>query len=230
MNSPARKAHDDKISSLAIEYAHQGFTVTKEPSSAEMPFDLGDYRPDLIARNVGGGLIVEVKTRASTIAVDRFQALAQEVSEHPGWRFLLVTLDDVDTAKIPTTSSELPSWDQLADKMHQTKELIAKDALEPAILYLWSIFESALRRRAIALSIPVERLPASVLLNHMYSQGEISVHEISLFRDFMLKRNRIAHGAAEVIDATLATTIFSSVDRLLAEWGHESLVRSNLQE
>ena len=219
MNNPAKTAHDEKIDSLASTYAKQGFTVLREPSSSELPFDLGDYEPDLIVTNGDSRLIIEVKTTASRISVDRFQSLAQEISKHPGWRFLLVTLDDVDSSRIPTTSSELPTWPQLVAKLQQAQALIAEGALEPALLYLWSIFEAALRKRAIAQSIPVERLPASTLLNHMYSQGEISVDDVDLFREFMGKRNRIAHGANEQIGPNLVAPVFQVINRLLIDCG-----------
>ncbi len=218
MNNPVRTAHDKKIDSLASTYREQGFTVLKEPSGSELPFDLGGYKPDLIATKGDAGLIIEVKATASRISVDRFQSLAQEISKHPGWRFLLVTLEDVDSSKIPTGSGELPTWPQLVTKLQQVQALIAEGALEPAVLYLWSIFEAALRKRAITQSIPVERLPASMLLNHMYSQGEVSVDDIDLFREFMNKRNRIAHGASELIDPTIVALIFQSVSRLLTDW------------
>jgi len=221
MNSSTKTVHDEKINSLASTYAQQGFNVLKEPSSSEVPFDLGDYKPDLIAIKGDTNLIIEVKTTASRISVDRFQSLAQEISRHPGWRFLLVTLDDVDSSRIPTTSSELPTWSQLITKLHQAQALIAEGAFEPAMLYLWSIFEAALRKRAIAQSIPVERLPASTLLNHMYSQGEVSVDDVDLFREFMSKRNRIAHGANEPIDPNLIAPVFQSVNRLLTCWGEQ---------
>lgn len=219
MNNIAKTAQDEKINSLASDYAQQGFTVFKDPSSNEIPFDLGGYRPDLMATRGGSGLIIEVKTKASRISVDRLQSLAQEISRHPGWRFLLVTLEDVDSSRIPTTSNELPTWPQLATKLQQAQNLIAEGAFDPAMLYLWSIFEAALRKQAIAQSIPVERLPAAMLLNHMYSQGEISVDDFDLFLEFMSKRNRIAHGANESIDPALAASVFQSVNRLLAEWG-----------
>lgn len=219
MNSPAKAAYDDKINSLASTYAQQGFKVLREPSVNELPFDLGGYRPDLLATKGDTGLIIEVKTKAARVSVDRFQSLAQEISTHPGWRFLLVTLEDVDSSKIPTTSNELPTWVQLATKLQQAQALIAEGALEPAVLYLWGIFEATLRKRAISQSIPVERLPASMLLNHMYSQGEVSVDDVDLFRDFMSKRNRIAHGANESIDLAIVARVFQSVNRLLTEWG-----------
>lgn len=220
MNTNAKIAHDQKVDSLASNYSQQGFTVWKEPQNDAMPFYLGGYRPDLVAQKNNTGLIIEVKTAQSPVSVDRFRTLAQEVSSHPGWRFLLVTLDDADLLETPTTNNELPTWSQLMIKLQQAKTLIAAGSFEPSILYLWSIFEAALRKQAIAHNIPVERQPASRLLKHMYSQGEVSVNDLDLFQDFFSKRNRIAHGANEPVSENLITRIFESVHRLLTEWSH----------
>ena len=219
--SSLAQTHDEAIDSLASTYRKDGFDVLKEPRGASLPFDLGGYQPDLIATKGGAGLIIEVKTRPSPISVDRFQSIAQEVSQHPGWRFLLVTLEDVDSSKIPTTRDELPTWEQLSTRLKQVKALISEGAIEPALLYLWSVFEAALRHRAIAQNIPVERLPASTLLQHMYSQGEISVDDIDALQEFMEKRNRIAHGASEPLDKPAIEKMADSVSRLLKEWSTE---------
>ena len=218
MSTPTKIEHDKKIDSLAQEYLQQGFAVTKEPAAGAIPFDLGGYRPDLIVTKGDTNLIIEVKTKTSRISIDKFQSLSQEIARHDGWRFILVTLDDVDSSKIPTANDELPTWHQLKNKLLQAQSLMTEGAIEPATLYLWSIFEAALRKRAIARQIPVERLPASILINHMYSQGEVSVNDFDLFREFMNKRNRLAHGANEAIDPKQIALVFNTVNRVLTEW------------
>lgn len=218
MNTSESGLLDGKLDSLAADYARSGFAVLKAPSASQLPFDLGDYRPDLIATKDGTGLVIEVRSSASRISVDRLQQLADEVSRHPGWRFLLVTLDDVDTRKIPTTESELPNWPELDRKLDQVNGLVEKGLLEPALLYLWSIFEAALRRRAIAQHIPVERLPATMLLRHLYSQGEVSVDQLDVFQEFFDKRNRLAHGGNEVLDPGFIRRLIQSVKEVVADW------------
>lgn len=218
MNTATKAEHDQKIDSLVQSYLQQGFSVVKEPATDKIPFDLGSYRPDLIATKGNVNLIIEVKTKASRLSIDKLQSLAQEIARHEGWRFLLVTLDDIDSSKIPSANDELPAWHQLENKLIQAQALIAEGAIEPAILYLWSIFEAALRKRAISQGIPVERLPASMLMKHMYSQGEVSVNDIDLFREFMNKRNRVAHGANETIDPHQLSLVFQTINRILTEW------------
>jgi hypothetical protein len=218
MNTVQGNPHNAKLDALAEDYARDGFVVLKEPSPGQLPFDLGDYRPDLVAIKGDTGLVVEVKASASRISIDRLQQTAGAVASHPGWRFLLVTLDDVDSRKIPTTAIELPTWPELEAKLAQVKGLLEKGMAEPALLYLWSVFEAALRRRAIAQNIPVERLPANSLLRHLYSQGEISVDQIDTLEEFFDRRNRLAHGAKETIDADFVQRLVLAVGELIAEW------------
>lgn len=167
MNAVLKNLDDEKLNSLASTYVRDGFDVLIEPSPHQLPFDLGGYCPDLIAVKGETHLMIEVKPSASRVSVDRLQSLAQEIAQHAGWRFLLVTLDDVDAKTIPTTEGELPTWRELGDKVKRVDSLLDEGAFEPALLYLWSIFEAALRKRAIFQNIPVERLPAGMLLKHM---------------------------------------------------------------
>ncbi|NAO53356.1 hypothetical protein [Pseudomonas syringae] len=221
MNSSIQLAHEKKIESLVKDYSQQGFTVMKEPAAESIPFDLGGYRPDLLATKGDLKLIIEVKTKASRISIDKFQSLAQEISKHDGWRFLLVTLEDIDSSSAPTGEYELPTWPQLESKLLQIHPLIKERLIEPATLYLWSIFEAALRKRAIDQSIPVERLPPSILIKHMYSQGEVSVNDMNMLLEFMNKRNRLAHGANEKIDPEQLSILLQTVSRILAEWTNQ---------
>jgi hypothetical protein len=218
MNAVLKTQYDEALNALASCYVRDGFDVLIQPSAHQLPFELGGYRPDLVAVKGETHLIIDVKPSAARISIDRLQALAQDIAQHAGWRFLLVTLDDVDAKTIPTTEVELPTWRELGEKMKRVDSLLEQGAFEPALLYLWSIFEAALRKRAISQSIPVERLPASMLLKHMYSQGEVSVEKIDLFLAFMQKRNRLAHGANEVIDTAFARALAMSIAALLTDW------------
>ncbi|WP_409567658.1 hypothetical protein [Rugamonas sp. DEMB1] len=218
MTISTQTLRDRKMDALAATYAKEGYLVLKEPAAGELPFDLNGYRPDLIAKKDDGGLIIEVRAGALPGSVDRVQYLAQEISKHPGWRFLLATVADADPSIVPTTADDLPTWRQLADKLTQARALAGNGAVEPALLYLWGIFEAALRKRAIAENIPVERLPPAMLLNHMYSQGEVSIAQHDLFREFMTIRNRMAHGANTTVDSVHVATLLNETEELVADW------------
>lgn len=201
INEPIIKSlHDQKVESLANELLQKGYKVTVEPLVTDLPFRLGNYRPDLIASKNNGGIILEVKTN-QRFSVERFQELAERIAEHDHWRFLLVTLDDVTKNLLPEADEELPSWRELQTKMESISSLIQQLMLEPAVLYLWGTAEAMLRKRAIVQKIPIERLHAATLLNHMYSCGEVSMTEFDLLKSILDKRNRVAHGRVTSLNA-----------------------------
>jgi hypothetical protein len=61
-------------------------------------------------------------------------------------------------------------------------------------LSLWVILEAALRRQAKQVSIPIERFPTSSLINHLYSQGELSIEQFDKAKALQVIRNRFIHG------------------------------------
>ena len=215
-----KSIHDDKVESLIKKYRDEGFTVIQNPKADQLPFDLDDYQPDILAtKNQNeSGLIIEVKTSISPVSVERLQSVAEEISRHPGWHFLLVTLEDIEAESLPGISEELPSWEELIDHFSQVGKLIENNNIEPAFLFLWSVFEGALRKRAVDVSIPIERLPVIRLLRSMYSLGELSISEFDIIQAYLEKRNRLAHGYIQKLNSQVLLTFIMLVVKLLIEW------------
>ena len=218
-----KSLHDEKVESLIKKYRDQGFTVIQNPKADQLPFDLDNYQPDILAtknENETGliGLIIEVKTSISPVSVERLQSVAEEISRHPGWHFLLVTLEDIEAESLPGTSEELPSWEELINYFSQVSKLIENNNIEPAFLFLWSVFEGALRKRAVDVSISVERLPVIRLLRSMYSLGELSISEFDIVQAYFEKRNRLAHGYIQKLDSEVLPRFVILFVNLLIEW------------
>ena len=215
-----KSLRDDKVESLIKKYRDEGFTVIQNPKADQLPFDLDNYQPDILAtKNQNeSGLIIEVKTSISPVSVERLQSVAEEISRHPGWRFLLVTLEDIEAESLPGTSEELPSWEELIDHFSQVSKLIENNNIEPAFLFLWSVFEGALRKRAVDVSIPVERLPVIRLLRTMYSLGELSISEFDSIQACLEQRNRLAHGYIQKLNSQVLLTFIMLIVKLLGEW------------
>lgn len=208
-----------KVRALVEQYTKAGFQVSVEPNLEQLPFDLGGYRPDLIAVKDQAGIIVDVEPSSARIPVERYQALAEEVARHPGWRFLLITPDDVNGETIPASPEEFPSWQTLLHCAYQARRLVASGEYEPALLYSWGIFEGALRKRAAETLTPVERFPASRLINHMYSLGELSINQYDRVLSALKARNRLTHGdIANPAYARLAEDFSELLAGLLEEW------------
>ncbi|MBS9384212.1 MAG: hypothetical protein HEQ24_08210 [Dolichospermum sp. BR01] len=212
--------HHDKVKSLAEKYVNEGFNVVIEPkmNQLQLPFNLGNYQPDIIATKNNSGLVIDVKTSTNRVSVENLQAISEEISRHPDWRFLLVTLEDIEAESLPGTSEELPSWEELIDHFSQVSKLIENNNIEPAFLFLWSVFEGALRKRAVDVSIPVERLPVIRLLRTMYSLGELSISEFDIIQACLEERNRLAHGYIQKLDLETLHTFIMLVVKLLIEW------------
>jgi hypothetical protein len=222
MNNMIQSLYEQKIQSAAQELLANGYQVSIDPLVSNLPFELGGYIPDLIATKDDKGIVLEIKASLKRLSVDRFQDIAERVATHPGWRFLLVTLDDTSEKILPSSAGELPSWEELNISLGKLNTLIQDSFLEPAFLYLWSILEAALRKRAITQNIPISRFPTKELLNHAFSSGEISISDFDLFTSYLDVRNRIAHGIVVTIDSEILKLAQSSVQILVVKWSKET--------
>jgi hypothetical protein len=217
MRSQAQDARQKRISELAAEYAQRGFHVLADPGPDAVPFDLGGYRPSLLASKGDEHHIVEVKTPGTHFTVDRLQELSEEVSRHPNWRFFLVTADDLAPGEFPA-SAVLLSWEQLEERFQKAGRLLELGGSEAALLALWAVLEGMLRLQAERASLPIERLPSSALINHLYSHGELSMDQFDEALLLLDLRNRVTHGFATPDVDKAANRLQSLIVGLLAEW------------
>lgn len=203
---------------IAEKYRLKGFEVVIEPSKSLIPFDLGNYYPDLIARkSPDEGYIIELKNSTSRISVDRYREIAEIVAQHHGWRFLLITGDDI-SLEDAKGNDELLTWEQMLHRKEQAQRFLAIGEVEVAFLYLWGILEAAMRQQAKQVAIPIERFPANSLINHLYSQGELSMEQFDKARGIQTVRNRIAHGYQSPDLTEPANQLLELVNELIAMW------------
>lgn len=186
--------HDEKVKSIAQELSEKGYEVTIEPSKTRLPFDLDGYIPDLIATKNDQGIIVEVKSDLRRLSVDKFQDLAERVASHQGWRFILVPIENTNEQIFCDIPNNFPSWKELKNQLSNVNILIEQSQFLPALLFLWSILEASIRKRAIEQNLPIENFSSINLLNHAFSSGEISVSQFDLCNEIFFLRKKIAHG------------------------------------
>jgi hypothetical protein len=190
----AKVLEKNKLQGIAEKYRLQGFEVVIEPSKSLIPFDLGNYCPDLIARKGSDeGYIIELKNSIAKISVDRYREIAEIVAQHYGWRFLLITGEDVASID-PQDGNELLTWEQMLQRQEQAQRFLAIGEMEVAFFYLWGVLEAAMRCQAKQVSIPIERFPANSLINHLYSQGELSMEQFDQARVIQTVRDRSIYG------------------------------------
>ena len=109
MKTNSINSESANLTELARSYEAQGFTVKVLPAPADIPFDLGGYRADLLAEKEGQHLLIEVKHAGTPLSVDRLQSLAETVRQQPGWQLLLVPAPEGPGQSL-RTASPLASW------------------------------------------------------------------------------------------------------------------------
>ncbi|MBD2177363.1 hypothetical protein H6F42_10615 [Pseudanabaena sp. FACHB-1998] len=187
-------SEQNRLQGIAEKYRLQGFEVVIEPSKSLIPFDLRNYCPDLMARKGSDvGYIIEFKNSIAKISVDRYREIAEIVAQHQGWRFLLITGEDV-SSEDPKNDSESLTWKQMLQRQEQAQKFLEIGEVEVAFLSLWRVLEAAMRRQAMQVTIPIERFPANSLINHLYSQGELSMEQFDQVRVIQTVRDRLIHG------------------------------------
>ena len=219
MNNP-KEIHDALMARIAQKYEKDGYKVYIEPKTPNLPFDLGLYRPDLLAmKSENDGYIIEIKSKATYASVDRFREIAETVSQHDGWRFLLVTGDDISLNE-PEQKSEklLLSWEQILARKGKGEKLLLLGELEGAFLTFWGILEAMMRKQAEQVSLPIESFPTSSLIKHLYSQGELSIEQFDKTMELLNIRNQFVHGFQSQNLDKAVTELQKIVSELLESW------------
>lgn len=215
-----QEAHDLLMARVAQQYEKDGYKVFVEPKSPNLPFDLGSYRPDLVAmKSENDGYIIEIKSKATRVSVDQFRELAENIAQHSGWRFLLVTGDDVSLNE-PEQKNEklLLSWEQMLERKEKGEKLLSLGEAEGAFLIFWGIIEAMMRKQAEQVAIPIERFPTSSLIKHLYSQGELSIKQFDKTLELLNVRNQFVHGFQSQNLGNATVELHNLVVELLESW------------
>lgn len=210
--------------SLAEKYQANGYTVEIEPDLSHIPFDLNGYRPDMIAIKEDSKLIIEVKQKIQKVSIEHLQAIAQLISEHQGWRFIVVTPDDVENNYFLNVQENYPTWSELSNKVAQIPLIIDSIGHAASLIYIWGLVEAVLRRYAIDSSIPVENFPFTRMAKHLYSLGELSIDELNLLLAVQASRNKVAHGYSVEITRETLNQLTNFINKALSIWGSSPVV------
>lgn len=194
-----------------------GYRVETQPDLRSLPFDLGGYRPDFVASRGDEKLLVEVKGSVLRLPIDRYIQIAEVVSSHPGWRFVLVTPDDIASI----SGFRILGWDEIEHRATEAGTLMQAGQNDSALLLLWTAFEAAMRRHSQEIHIPVERLPLGVLLKHLYSNGELSIEQYDRAARILQARNQAVHGyQVEGLDET-CKDLRALLHEVITDWKHK---------
>jgi hypothetical protein len=191
---PTPPAHSRLEELVAKRYRDAGYEVVFQPKPTMIPFDLGSYHPDILARKAGLNLIIEVRSNFDTAAsYERLRDVIEETRRHQSWRFVLVTERDLAEAGLPDDVDQ-PSWEEIQKGILKADKLRSMSEHQAAYLLLWIAFEQTIRKLSIDAGLPLERLAPAIMIRQLYSEGVLSMAQFDAARSCLETRTRVVHG------------------------------------
>ncbi len=218
---PDDERHERAVArKVADRYRRMGFDVIEQPQEDELPFDLGGYRPDLLAvKSEDERYVIEVKAASTDLSAERYLEVAEQVSHQTGWRFLLVTEGSPLAQPAGVGEARPLTWQQIEESAVLAVALRKRGQDEAGFLVLWPAFEASMRNRAESEHIPLESAPTSSLVNHLYSLGELSMEQYDAARELLAVWELLAHGYTVDDASESARRLYELVRDLFDEWG-----------
>ena len=205
------------IAKIADEYRARGYAVTIDPSGADLPRFLMDYRPDLIARGPGENVVLTVKIGTELAQGERLRPIAERVEREPGWRFSLVVVREGEAADLSAEFARPLGIDAIRDRIARAQELTARAQNDAAYLLLSTSLEALMRLISARARLPLNSVPTSTLFRELYSAGEIDRSQYERAMKVLSLRNALVHGLSSSIDAEETRELGSLTRELLGD-------------
>lgn len=176
----------EAVTLAAEKYRAGGYTVTVGPDPAELPAELRERRPSLVATKNGRSVLVEVWPR------DRLNDLPPTLMP-AGWDFDAVLLPRPSDETIPAGADATPEFsEQLLTELNR---YLPPAATQARLLVGWSAAEAALRVAAQRAGLPAVRVTSRRLIGDLEYGGVLSDEQAGRLRALLDVRNRLAHGS-----------------------------------
>jgi hypothetical protein len=185
-----------KVQQLREQYEREGFQVIERPGPEEFPFEVGyfgHYRPAMLARRGDENIVLEVRD-PYRLSIERLTERMEEIRGHKGWRFFLVSVDDVVPHDAPGLQGDPPAWPYLETVAEEALRISASGPDRIALLAVFSALEGVLRKTAVTEGIPVDRLPAPLLITALYDQGLVPFEAYQPLNAALKVHRRVLHG------------------------------------
>lgn len=201
---------------VAKRYEERGYTVTVEPSQSDIPFELGNYRPDILATNGKEWLVIEVKGPGARVNKELYRELSRKVEEHPGWRFLLVTLTQEELEQPEAATFTNPTAAALRERIEKLDRLRRVDESEGLLLPLyWGAYMAALRLIVEREGIALGMITDFSLINKAYSEGIVSFEDYESAKRLLSLRNLAVHSVEAAVSEADCQELRQLIARLM---------------
>lgn len=194
MTTPTEAAREKKLIATARRFKREGYRVTFPSRGEAMPDFLEGLHPDLIAESENDRVIVEVRPSSAVRGANDIKELASRVSGHPGWRFELVTIPAIETAK--------PKFDRrdLDEIAHQIRLVARNGNVVPAYLYGFTMIEFILANIASHEGLDPHKKSPVEIARELAFRGLISDETVDRINQARIKRNQLAHATRDRVE------------------------------
>lgn len=208
-------AQEKAVAQLANKLEVEGYSVTTIPKEADLPFSLEGYVPDLVATKPGDNLVVEIKLKSNPQDLDRYRRVIDIVESHPGWRFLLQTISELEQPERTPTTAPLEVA-AIQRYVARTSKILEAGVPDLAIPYLWNAIIALLRVLASRVGVAYEDIADRSLINKIYSLGLVSNHDHECLLNWNQLRNEVVHSTSPKVTPQTVDEIVRYVETLFA--------------
>ena len=201
---------------IAKRYEDRGYAVTLEPPSAAIPFSIGKYNPDILATKGDEHIIIEVKTAGARVDPEAYVRLGEEIHQHPGWQFLLVTVAESELEDVDLSVSGNVDLESIRGRLRAVERLIGDPEMAIITLpVLWTVYISAIKILLVDEGANIDGYSDYSLINKAYSDGIVSFDEYEAARRLMDLRNRAVHSLEIVVNSADSEQLWKMIQDLL---------------
>ena len=211
VTSPERQ----RARALAEEHCSRGYEVIEEPSPAQLPDFLSDYRPDLLVRKGDEAIVVEVTSRSSLAKDAQMRDLAQLLQTKPHWNFELVIVGEGERTSAPEGARPFER-DDILRGIEAAEKLLESGFSEAALLVAWSTSEATVRLLIEEEGLVLDHLNPPYILKQAVMNGVIARDEYTFLTKVIKYRNALVHGFKTIdFDPALVSELISRTKRLV---------------
>lgn len=198
------------METIAAEYENQGYDVRREPPVAATPPVLQPFQPDLIATKGDEKWVIEVKTPGHKGSASYSSDLVEKAAQ-AGWRFRFVIADGSED---DVRSYTMPDAAEIEAGLEVTSTLATAGQGAASLLFAWSLFEAAARRRLLRDNQDPGRVVTSIgLAKVLVHFGHLDESELERLRSIVNLRNQVAHGLFQASVPVESIDLLSALTR-----------------
>jgi len=189
----------------ALMLEELGFEVQMEPSLGDLRITEINYKPDILATDSRGNkFIIEVKSISSASNMEKYFDFSRSLPKDGKWKFMIITNREIDRGLkglfTPYPEKLAATLDNIDKSKNSLNKLAASedtdDSIKSAVfLVKFSNLESSLSLLAEKLSLPIGSLMPKIMIDYLYSEGEVNFDLYEQIVDIIRQRNTIAHNS-----------------------------------